>query len=74
MTAAGVPYSRAILAARGVVIVSTPVQQTRHCEEPTDPASGRPDDRLRDEAIQLFPGEFMDCFASLAMTVEKYPS
>jgi hypothetical protein len=25
----------------------------RHCEEPTGPArSGRPDDRLRDEAIQ----------------------
>jgi len=23
----------------------------RHCEEPTGPAFGRPDDRLRDEAI-----------------------
>jgi hypothetical protein len=26
----------------------------RHCEEPTGPAFGRPDDELRDEAIQLF--------------------
>jgi len=24
----------------------------RHCEEPTGPAEGRPEDRLRDEAIQ----------------------
>jgi hypothetical protein len=32
MTAAGVPYSRAILAARGVVIDFTPVQNARHCE------------------------------------------
>src|SRR5215472_14114667 len=41
----------------------------RHCEEPTGPALlGRPDDKLRDEAIHLpFCGE-MDCFASLAMT------
>jgi hypothetical protein len=23
-----------------------------HCEEPTGPAFGRPDDKLRDEAIQ----------------------
>jgi len=51
----------------------------RHCEEPTGPAIAakftqaapamcRPDDRLRDEAIQsrvLWP---LDCFASLAMT------
>jgi hypothetical protein len=36
---------------------------SRHCEEPTGPArSGRPDDRLRDEAIQL-PGTELDCFA-----------
>jgi len=34
----------------------------RHCEERSD------------EAIQLFPREAMDCFASLAMTVEKYPA
>jgi hypothetical protein len=27
--------------------------ETRHCEEPTGPAFGRPDDKLRDEAIQL---------------------
>jgi hypothetical protein len=40
MTAQGVPYSRAILAARGVVIKSAPVQHPRHCE--------------RSEAIQLF--------------------
>src|SRR5450755_4985900 len=25
--------------------------QNRHCEEPTGPAFGRPDDKLRDEAI-----------------------
>src|SRR5262249_1170597 len=30
----------------------------RHCEEPTGPARlGRPDDRLRDEAIQTVPAE-----------------
>ncbi len=40
----------------------------RHCEEPTGPArSGRPDDRLRDEAIQNRTVA-LDCFASLAMT------
>src|ERR1043165_6984272 len=33
MTAQGVPYSRAILAARGVVIDGTPIQHSRHCEE-----------------------------------------
>jgi hypothetical protein len=40
----------------------------RHCEEPTGPAqSGRPDDRLRDEAIQV---DSFDWIASpaLAMT------
>jgi hypothetical protein len=26
---------------------------SRHCEEPTGPAIGRPDDKLRDEAIQF---------------------
>ena len=32
--------------------------QVRHCEEPTGPArSGRPDDRLRDEAIQCRDAE-----------------
>ena len=35
----------------------------RHCEEPTGPAFGRPDDKLRDEAIQ--------CFAWLAMTIQQ---
>jgi hypothetical protein len=39
----------------------------RHCEEPTGPAFGRPNDKLRDEAIQL-PSGFLDCFAALAMT------
>src|SRR6476646_10102931 len=31
---------------------------SRHCEEPTNPAFGGPDDKLRDEAIQfvVFPG------------------
>src|SRR5258707_12197110 len=27
---------------------------TRHCEEPTGPAFGQPDDKLRDEAIHSF--------------------
>jgi len=39
----------------------------RHCEEPTGPAFVRPDDELRDEAIQPF-FVALDCFASLAMT------
>ena len=43
----------------------------RHCEEPTGPArSGRPDDGLRDEAIQNLAAG-LDCFASPAMTKEK---
>jgi len=42
--------------------------RSRHCEEPTGPArSGRPDDMLRDEAIQNREAG-LDCFASLAMT------
>jgi len=42
-----------------------------HCEEPTGPArSGRPDDRLHDEAIQNLAAG-LDCFASLAMTKER---
>jgi hypothetical protein len=41
----------------------------RHCEEPTGPArSGRPDDKLRDEAIQDGAAA-LDYFASLAMTI-----
>src|SRR5260370_5768256 len=40
--------ARAFYAAR----TRTHVRQ-RHCEEPTGPAFGRPDDRLRDEAIHL---------------------
>jgi hypothetical protein len=41
----------------------------RHCEEPTGPArSGRPDDKLSDEAIQ-HGGAALDCFAELAMTI-----
>src|ERR1700739_4125928 len=43
-------------------------QCIRHCEEPTGPArSGRPDDKLRDEAIQN-DAAALDYFASLAMT------
>jgi hypothetical protein len=39
----------------------------RHCEEPTGPALlGRPDDRLRDEAIHSAASGEMDCFASLS--------
>src|ERR1017187_6915881 len=43
----------------------------RHCEEPTGPASGRPDDKLRDETIHTF-FVTLDCFASLAMTVLNF--
>jgi hypothetical protein len=42
----------------------------RHCEEPTGPREARPDDRLREEAIHIATSGKMDCFASLAMTVE----
>src|SRR5579871_6282671 len=52
-------------------IIHGPVLQGifRHCEEPTGPAlMGRPDDRLRDEAIHGTASGKMDCFASLAMT------
>jgi hypothetical protein len=31
--------------------------------QPTGPAFGRPDDKLRDEAIHSFLGGEMDCFA-----------
>jgi uncharacterized membrane protein YtjA (UPF0391 family) len=34
----------------------------RHCEEPRGPAFGRPDDRLRDEAIRVLTSSNMDCF------------
>jgi hypothetical protein len=38
--------------------------RSRHCEEPTGPRVARPDDRLRDEAIQTFLRvEILDCFA-----------
>jgi hypothetical protein len=41
----------------------------RHCEGPTGPArSGRPDNRLRDEAIQRHDA-VLDCFPSLPMTL-----
>jgi hypothetical protein len=46
------------------------VSRIRHCEAPTGPArSGRPDDRLRAEAIQSPVLWHLDCFASLAMTM-----
>jgi hypothetical protein len=32
------------------------IVRRRHCEEPTGPAFGGPDDKLRDEAIQFFCG------------------
>jgi hypothetical protein len=35
---------------------------SRHCEQPTGPAFGRPDDKLRDEAIQSLPC-ILDSFA-----------
>jgi hypothetical protein len=35
-------------------IGSFPQSLTRHCEEPTGLAYGKPDDRLRDEAIYTF--------------------
>src|ERR1700758_1433288 len=54
---------------RGIGGVSLMTLSPRHCEEPTGPAPlGRPDDRLRDEAIHSATSGFMDCFASLAMT------
>jgi hypothetical protein len=37
-------------------LVSSGLPFSRHCEEPTGPAFGRPDDKLRDEAIQLSSG------------------
>ncbi len=39
----------------------------RHCEQPSGPASGRPDAKLRDQAIQPRARK-LDCFAALAMT------
>ena len=36
----------------------------RHCEEPTGPAFGRPDDKLRDEAIHLSFCGGMDCLCA----------
>ena len=35
----------------------------RHCEEPTGPAFGGPDDKLRDEAIHASACCAMNCFA-----------
>ena len=37
---------------RPVKVVGGNLEHRRHCEEPTGPALGRPDDKLRDEAIQ----------------------
>src|SRR5260370_26234460 len=34
-----------------------------HCEEPTGPAFGGPDDKLPDEAIHLSAPGDLDCFA-----------
>jgi hypothetical protein len=47
--------------------------KTRHCEEPTGPArSGRPDDRLRDEAIKLGGSSLIAPTRILAMTDLPY--
>ena len=44
----------------------------RHCEEPTGPARrGRPDDRLRDEVIQLLSAA-LDCFAELVIGTRDF--
>src|SRR6185437_7234164 len=57
MTAQGVPYSLAMLAARGVVIGVTPVQYILVIAR-----------EQSDEAIHVCACYGMDCFASLAMT------
>src|SRR5258708_29330563 len=41
----------------------------RNCAEPTGPAFGRPDDKLRDEAIQFLLCCFWIASLSLAMTM-----
>src|SRR5690242_1002226 len=46
ITAQGVPYSRAILAARGVVMLFS--LRSVGWVEPPGPAFGRPDDKLRE--------------------------
>src|SRR4051812_29801138 len=38
----------------------------RHCEEPGAAASARPDDKLRDEAIQKATRQELDCFVARA--------
>src|SRR6201996_9613476 len=54
----------------GTTLHASPTPPPRHCEEPTGPARGaRRDDKLRDEAIQNRAAA-LDCFASLAMTVD----
>jgi hypothetical protein len=42
----------------------------RHCEEPTGPAFGRPDDKLRDEAIQSCFAAFRIASLALAMAIQ----
>jgi hypothetical protein len=44
-------------------IASLHPSRARHCEEPTGPAFGGPDDKLRDEAIHIALRGAMDCFA-----------
>jgi hypothetical protein len=58
----GFPAAKAVAEARPVIAV-----------EPTGPRVARPDDRLRDEAIQLC-AIVLDRFASLAMTLCGYSS
>jgi hypothetical protein len=57
------------MSATGQSLRAVPGVETRHCEEPTGPAFGRPDDKLRDEAIQ-YALAALDCFAWFAMTIQ----
>src|SRR5262249_10298564 len=60
------------LAEISTLVASGCAVQARHCEEPTGPArSGRPDDRLRNEAIQPRL-ETLDCFACARNDATKF--
>src|SRR3981081_3060090 len=55
-------FRRANAVCAATLLVSCWHFRFRHCEEPTGPAFGRPDDKLRDEAIQAC-FVTLDCFA-----------
>jgi len=63
--APGIPHALISWANGFVKTRANPAARSRRhaviCEEPTGPAFGGPDDKLRDEAIQLCGP--MDCFA-----------